>query len=141
MSDSASGVVPPNPILNPPPFIYKIVPADQWAATYEATGRYLGSELDAKDGFIHISDRDATARTLELYYANVERVVLVQLIVAELLKTNELKWDWVPSRNTYFPHLYHADQVGGFQKAHIQNVFHLQFDPETKRHVLPEPLE
>jgi uncharacterized protein (DUF952 family) len=140
MSDSAA-LQPPNPILHPPPFIYKIVPADAWKATYDTTGKYLGSELDAKDGFIHMSDRDATARTLELYYAGQEHVVLIQLIVSELLKTNELKWDWVPSRNTYFPHLYNAETVGGIQKQHIKEIFHLKYDPETKKHILPNPLE
>ena len=140
MSNAAAAAAPqpPNPIHNPPPFIYKIVPVADWEATFEKTGRYTGSELDKKDGFIHISDRHATARTIELYYANQPHIVLVQLKTAEMLKAggDKLKWDWVPSRATYFPHWY--DLEAGFTKEFISRVDKLTYDEAAKKHILPE---
>jgi len=43
---------------NPPAFIYKLVPSAVWADTFEKTGHYTGSEVDKKDGFIHISSKE-----------------------------------------------------------------------------------
>jgi len=82
-ADVASAL-PPNPSLNPPPFIYRIVPQADWDATFEKTGHYKGSPLDVKDGFIHISDKPEVAKTAALYYANEKQLVLLQLNVQEV---------------------------------------------------------
>jgi uncharacterized protein (DUF952 family) len=81
---TVASALPPNPSLNPPPFIYRIVPQADWEATFEKTGHYKGSPLDVKDGFIHISDKPEVAKTAALYYANEKQLVLLQLNVQEV---------------------------------------------------------
>lgn len=60
MSTPAS--LPPNPSLNPPRYIYRIVTEEEWTNTFEKEGKYTGSPLDKKDGFIHISDKEAVRK-------------------------------------------------------------------------------
>jgi len=52
-----------------------------------------------------------------------------------LLPSGSLRWDWVPSRSTYFPHFY--DLEGGFQQAHIKQVISIAYDEDKKQHVIP----
>lgn len=80
----AASPQPPNPALNPPPFIYRIVTRAEWQDTFERNGRYCGSPLDQKDGFIHISSKEETAKTAALYYANQKDILLLQLDVAQV---------------------------------------------------------
>lgn len=81
---AAAAAQPPNPALNPPPFIYRIVTRAEWQETFERNGRYCGSPLDHKDGFIHISSKEETAKTAALYYANQKDILLLQLDVQQV---------------------------------------------------------
>ena len=58
MSAPAAAAAAPPDMSNPPAFIYKLVPSAVWADTFEKTGHYTGSEVDKKDGFIHISSKE-----------------------------------------------------------------------------------
>jgi len=133
---SSTSSLPPSPASNPPAFIYKIVPESEWKATYEKDGIYRGSELDKKDGFMHASTLDSLARTLELYFSNEKGVILVQIKLDDLQKNGEVRWDWVESRQTYFPH--YMNMEFGVRQQHIQNMAKLQWDEDNKKHVLPE---
>ena len=56
--------------------IYKILPASLWNAALSA-GRFTGSEVDRRDGFIHFSLADQVAETAARHFADIVRLVVV----------------------------------------------------------------
>jgi uncharacterized protein (DUF952 family) len=84
--------------------IYKILPRAEWEAAL-AAGRFEGSAIDRKDGFIHFSAGDQWSETLRLHFAGQRDLVLVGVEADDLGEA--LKWE--PSRGgALFPHLYGA---------------------------------
>ena len=82
--------------------IYKICREAEWTAAC-AAGRFEGSAVDVKDGFIHFSTAAQAAETAAKHFAGQADLVLVR-IEAEALGP-ALKWE--PSRGgALFPHLY-----------------------------------
>jgi uncharacterized protein (DUF952 family) len=82
--------------------IYKICGQAAWRAA-EARGAFLGSEVDARDGFIHFSTAAQVAETAAKYFADASDLVLVAVDAGTLGPS--LKWE--PSRGgDLFPHLY-----------------------------------
>lgn len=82
--------------------IYKILPAADWAAAQSA-GRYLGSAVDAKDGFIHFSTAAQATQTARRHFAGQDGLLVLEVEADELGEA--LKWE--PSRGgDLFPHLY-----------------------------------
>ena len=82
--------------------VYKIVSQAQWSAAQEA-GVFAGAEVDHQDGYIHLSNREQVEKTVALYFADRDDLVLVALEAEPLGAA--LKWE--PSRGgDLFPHLY-----------------------------------
>jgi uncharacterized protein (DUF952 family) len=82
--------------------IYKICTQQEWAAA-QKDGVYLGSAVDAEDGFIHFSNGVQTPETARRYFSGQTDLVLVAVDDGQL--GNQLKWE--PSRDgDLFPHLY-----------------------------------
>jgi uncharacterized protein (DUF952 family) len=82
--------------------IYKILPRAEWEAAM-AAGRFEGSAIDLRDGFIHFSAGDQWPETLRLHFAGQRDLVLVAVEADQL--GDALKWE--PSRGgARFPHLY-----------------------------------
>jgi uncharacterized protein (DUF952 family) len=82
--------------------IYKILPRPEWEAAM-ALGRFEGSAVDLKDGFIHFSAGDQWSETLRLHFAGQRDLVLVAVEADQLGEA--LRWE--PSRGgALFPHLY-----------------------------------
>jgi uncharacterized protein (DUF952 family) len=80
--------------------IFKIVPAALWAEA-ESAGRFAGSPVDARDGFIHFSTAAQVRETAAKHFAGVHDLLLVA-VAAEKLPIR-----WEPSLGgTLFPHLY-----------------------------------
>ena len=80
--------------------IYKIVSADQWREA-EAAGRFEGSEVDRRDGFIHFSTAAQVRETALRHFAARHGLLLVAVETA----TVPIRWE--PSRGgALFPHLY-----------------------------------
>lgn len=82
--------------------LYKIMPRQEWA---DALARrvYEGSELDRKDGFIHLSAPHQVRETAAKHFAGEADLVLVVVIEASLGKT--LKWE-TSRGEALFPHIY-----------------------------------
>jgi uncharacterized protein (DUF952 family) len=86
------------------PTIYKICERISWQAA-EHAGLYRGSDVDARDGFIHFSTAAQVAETATRHFARQIDLMLVA-VDAEALG-EALKWE--PSRGgALFPHLYAA---------------------------------
>ena len=80
--------------------IYKICPADIWAKA-ERDGVFSGAGIDLTDGFIHFSTQVQTAETLQLHFAGVHDLRLIQI------DADTLDIVWEESRGgQLFPHLY-----------------------------------
>lgn len=81
--------------------VFKICPAADWAAA-ERTGRYDGSPVDHRDGFIHLSGESQLRETARRHFAGQSGLVLVAFDAGNLAG---LKWE--PSRGgDLFPHVY-----------------------------------
>jgi uncharacterized protein (DUF952 family) len=82
--------------------VFKVVAQAEWAAA-EREGVFRGAEIDLSDGYIHLSDGEQVERTVALYFADRDDLVLVALEADQLGEA--LKWE--PSRGgALFPHLY-----------------------------------
>lgn len=85
-----------------PTIVYKIAPQDLWRAS-EPSGRFTGSPVDERDGFIHFSTAAQVRETAARHFVGVNDLLLVAVATDGL----ELKWE--PSRGgDLFPHLYGA---------------------------------
>ena len=110
--------------------IYKICPTVLWREA-EKAGRFAGSPVDLRDGFIHFSTAAQVAETAARHFAGALDLVLVQVDAARLGAA--LKWE--PSRGgALFPHLY-----GDLDLAAVRKVEPLPLGPDG-RHAFP-PLE
>jgi len=82
--------------------IYKILSAALWREA-ERAGKFLGSEVDLKDGFIHFSTAAQVVETAAKHFAGQADLLLVSVDADALGPA--LKWE--PSRGgALFPHLY-----------------------------------
>ena len=82
--------------------IYKICNVAMWRDA-ERAGKFCGSPVDIKDGFIHFSTAEQAVETAAKHFAGQSDLVLVSVDAAKL--GDQLKWE--PSRGgALFPHLY-----------------------------------
>ena len=82
--------------------VYKVVSQTEWADA-EREGVFGGAAIDLADGYIHLSSGEQVERTVALYFADRDDLVLVALEAESLGEA--LKWE--PSRGgALFPHLY-----------------------------------
>ena len=87
--------------------VYKILRTNEWEEASQ-TGSIL-SEVDIKDGFIHLSTAVQLAATLSFFFKDSETVLLLQLDM-EKIEINKLIFEGpIPNdglRKGSFPHLY-----------------------------------
>jgi uncharacterized protein (DUF952 family) len=82
--------------------VYKVVSQAEWSAA-EREGVFRGAAVDHRDGYIHLSNAEQVERTVSLYFADRDDLVLAAVEAERLGDT--LKWE--PSRGgALFPHLY-----------------------------------
>jgi uncharacterized protein (DUF952 family) len=110
--------------------VYKIAGSAEWA-TAEVADVYLGSQDDARDGFIHFSTAAQAAMTAAKYFSARDDLVIVAVDVAAL----GIKLMWEPSRGgDMFPHLY-----GPLAMAAVRWMKPLPLGPDG-RHQFPEEM-
>lgn len=116
--------------MTQPATIYRLLAADAWERA-QASGRFLGSEHDLRDGFIHFSTAEQVAETARRHYAGQSGLLLLGVSVAAL--GSALRWE--PSRGgALFPHLY-----GALPVAAVTRVEPLPLGADGQ-HVLPSAL-
>lgn len=82
--------------------IYKILPRTEWAAA-QAAGRFEGSAVDRRDGYIHFSTAAQAPETARRHFAGQAGLVVLEVEGDDLGAA--LRWE--PSRGgDLFPHLY-----------------------------------
>lgn len=106
---------------HPPNFIYKICSREAYHAA-QVSGMYLGSSLDLKDGFIHLSSYEQVKETAARHFWGQEDLVLIAVCGSAL--GTALKWE--PSRGgALFPHIY-----GPLPLSAVETVFELPLQPD-----------
>jgi len=94
---------------------YKVLKSDEWAEAL-STGKII-TDLDKRDGFIHLSTASQLAATLFFYFQDSEEVILLQLDLDKINKDKLLYEEPYPNegkRKSPFPHLYselRTDQI------------------------------
>ena len=83
-------------------FLYKIMSKQEWAAAL-AKGAYEGSEVDMRDGFIHLSAAHQVHETAQKHFSGKADLLLVS--VREEGLDQSLKWE-VSRGDELFPHIY-----------------------------------
>jgi len=87
--------------------VYKILRTNEWEEA-SLTGSIF-SEVDTKDGFIHLSTAVQLAATLSFYFKDSEIVFLLQLDLEKIEKDKLIFEEPYPNdglRKGSFPHLY-----------------------------------
>jgi uncharacterized protein (DUF952 family) len=84
------------------PVLYKIMSRREWE-TAQANGLYEGSEVDRRDGFIHLSAAHQIRATAQKHFSGQTGLLLVS--VAEEALAQSLKWE-VSRGSDLFPHIY-----------------------------------
>jgi uncharacterized protein (DUF952 family) len=94
--------------------IYKLLSSAEWARA-EALGRYEGSVVDRRDGFIHLSGRDQVVETARRYFAGQSGLTMLAVDPDRL--GDDLRWE--ESRGgALFPHSYGPLPVSAVIAAH-----------------------
>ena len=82
---------------------YKICPKSLWESQILTLGKFVGSDLDAKDGFIHLSAKSQLRDTANKWFKGQKDLILICVDLSRV--HGEVKWE--PSRNNeLFPHIY-----------------------------------
>lgn len=111
-----------------PQVIFKIVPGELWRAG-EPAGRFDGSPVDIRDGYIHFSTAAQVQETAARHFAGQSGLLLVTVDPQALGAS--LRWE--PSRGgELFPHLYAALPLDA-----VRAVTDLPLD-DSGRHVFPD---
>jgi uncharacterized protein (DUF952 family) len=84
------------------PFLYKILPRAAWQNA-QTQGRYDGSPLDVKDGFIHLSASHQVVKTAMLHFGGQTDLVLVAF--PDHVFGASLTWE-ASRGGDLFPHVY-----------------------------------
>ena len=94
---------------------YKVLKPDEWAEA-SSTGKII-TDLDKRDGFIHLSTASQLAATLSFYFQDSEEVILLELDLDKVNTDKLLFEEPFPNqgkRKSAFPHLYselRTDQI------------------------------
>ena len=94
---------------------YKVLRSDEWAEA-SSTGQII-TDLDKRDGFIHLSTAFQLAATLSFYFQDSEEVILLELDLDKVNTDKLLFEEPFPNqgkRKSAFPHLYselRTDQI------------------------------
>jgi len=82
--------------------IYHITTKEAWVNAIE-TGSYVAPSLK-EEGFIHCSELSQVEDIKSRFYAGVQDIVLLTIDTEKL--TSQLIFEWSPSVQNTFPHVY-----------------------------------
>jgi uncharacterized protein (DUF952 family) len=106
-------MVPRNSAGSRVSFLYKIMSKQEWESA-QAQGIYEGSEVDRKDGFIHLSAAHQVRATAQKHFSGKTDLVLIS--VAQENLGPSLKWE-ASRGGDLFPHIYGPLQLNAMSEA------------------------
>lgn len=83
-------------------FVYKVCSKKEWKDASEI-GYFSGSEVDKKDGFIHLSTKSQIEVTVSKHFSGQKNLLIIQFEEDKLV--NQLKWE-ISRNGQLFPHYY-----------------------------------
>lgn len=95
-------------------FVYKLLPAAAWARA-AAEGVVAPSDVDRRDGYIHLSGADQVLDTADRYFGDVDDVVALEIPEHRIAAV--LRYEHAPKRGALFPHLYGALPVSAVARV------------------------
>ncbi|MCR5877561.1 DUF952 domain-containing protein [Phenylobacterium sp. J367] len=101
--------------------IYKILSRAEWTAA-EAAGRFQGSAVDLKDGYIHFSTAAQAQETARRHFAGQTDLVVLEIEADDLGPA--LRWE-ASRGGDLFPHLY-----GPLETARVLSVAEAPLGPD-----------
>lgn len=99
--------------------LYKVLTTQEWELA-NSKGLII-TELDNKDGFVHLSTSKQLASTLSLYFSKFEEVILIQLSYEQI--KSDLKLELVDPRSKRSGSFYHL--YGDLNIKHTCKVWNL----------------
>ena len=85
--------------------VYKVLTPQEWERASKEG--FVVTELDRKDGYVHLSTSSQLALTLELFFTKHEQLVLLQIDEAALNESLIFEYSGsTGERSGSFPHLY-----------------------------------
>ena len=96
--------------------VYKILSIREWDDAQKIG--YISTDLDKKDGFIHFSNANQLAASLELYFSDHEEVILLLPCMRKI--ESNLKYeptDAGSKRKGFFAHLYGNLMIEDVEKS------------------------
>ena len=103
------------------PYLYRLATLEDWQRAQEA-GEIIKTEIDRRDGFIHLSTAGQLILTANLHFSDHEKLVALLFVAEELAE--KLKWESVASRHDELPHYY-----GDLAVAQVAKVMELERGP------------
>jgi uncharacterized protein (DUF952 family) len=82
--------------------LYKVLTVQEWEVASQR-GR-ICTQLDAADGFIHLSSASQLNMTLSLYFLKEEKVILLQINKGDIIEG--LTYEYADKRGGEFAHFY-----------------------------------
>ena len=99
-------------------FVYKVCSKDEWDHA-NLNKFYAGSEIDNKDGFIHLSTKEQLSETLEKHFRGKKNLLIISFST-EKIQDNLI---WEVSRNgCLFPHYYRNLEAKFAEKTYNLNL-------------------
>ena len=96
--------------------VYKILSTREWDDAQKLG--YINTDLDKKDGFIHFSNANQLAASLELYFFDHEEIILLLPCMRKI--ESNLKYeptDADSKRKGFFAHLYGDLKIEDIEKS------------------------
>ena len=82
--------------------VYKVCTKEEWDhATVNKF--YMGSEIDIKDGFIHLSTKKQLNETVTKHFKGKENLIIISFRSDKI--QDKLKWE-ISRNGDFFPHYY-----------------------------------
>jgi uncharacterized protein (DUF952 family) len=110
-------------------FVYKICNKAEWLIA-KKNKKFIGTNKDKEDGFIHFSDKQQVQGTLKKYYLNQKDLILLKI---NALNLRSLVYEQSSDGNI-FPHLYEALDLSNVIEEYKINL------NENGTHNIPEDL-
>ena len=108
--------------------VYKICSKNEWRKSV-LEKFYTGSEVDNRDGFIHLSTKEQLKETVEKHFKGQENLLIISFTVNKL--KDKLKWD-ISRNEELFPHYY-----GNLETNKAEEIYNLDLNANSF-HEFPE---
>lgn len=118
------------PETHAPESLFRICRQDEWEAV-RAGAAYRGSDMDRRDGFIHLSSGPQVLETLQTHFRGVSDLVVLRIDPSSFGPS--LRWE--PSRGGgLFPHLY-----GALPLSAVLEIIPVPEDADDRRRLFLDP--